>query len=102
MPDTFPLLLKLIFIHIFLTVEIPHSSILNPKLTKSIGVDSFRMTGFCGVLGEGSSDDSLLIYKKIKISVNRRCFLPLFSLKFIVIPSDSTYLIYTNLRMFGG
>jgi hypothetical protein len=37
------------------------------------------MTGFWGVLGEGSSGDSLLIRQSAdQFSMNRRCFLPPF------------------------
>jgi hypothetical protein len=39
-------------------------------------VDSFGMTGFFGVLGEGSSGDSIDILSEKKIPMNRRCFLP--------------------------
>jgi hypothetical protein len=41
-------------------------------------------------LGEGSSDDSIVILSGNKIPVNRRCFLPLVLPKNPVIPNFST------------
>jgi hypothetical protein len=47
---------------------------------------SFGMTGFCCIGGKEAPAIHYSFYQKINFQVNRRCFLPFFSLKFIVIP----------------
>jgi hypothetical protein len=69
---------------------------------KNQGWISFGMTGFFSALGEGSSCDSMHILSENQYSVESQLLpSPHFYLKIIVIPSESTCLIYTYLMAKG-